>query len=223
MYISFLRTLILYLLIVLTVRLMGKRQVGELEPTELVAAILISDLAAVPMQDIGIPLLSGVIPILTLLALELLSAELSLRSVRFREFLCGSPVLLIADGKLDQKAMRKNRLSLDELQEYLRKSGIPDVSQVQYAILETSGDLSAFVYPQYAPVTQGSAGAKQEKLELPVPVISDGRLLSEHLQGLGLDEAWLEKALDGTPRSQVFLLTATPSGKSHLIRKEADA
>ena len=105
MFISFIRTVILYLVIVITLRVMGKRQVGELEPAELVVAILISDLAAVPMQDIGIPLLSGVIPIITLLALELLSSEISMRSVRFRAFLCGKPVFIIREGVIDQKAM----------------------------------------------------------------------------------------------------------------------
>ena len=153
MFVSFVRTLILYVIIVAAIRLMGKRQVGELEPTELVAAILISDLAAVPMQDIGIPLLSGVIPILTLLALELISAELSLRSIRFRSLLCGNPVFLIKDGKIDQKAMAATKLSLDELSQCLRENGISDIKTVKFAILETSGRLSTFLYPEYAPLT----------------------------------------------------------------------
>ena len=223
MYISFVRTLILYVVIVVTVRLMGKRQVGELEPAELVAAILISDLAAVPMQDIGIPLLSGVVPILTLLGLELLTAGLSLRSIRFRGLLCGRPAFLIVDGKIDQSAMRKNRLSLDELQECLRQDGIPDVGMVKFAVLETSGKLSTFLYPMYSPLTAAQAGHGEDGLELPAPVLSDGRLLSENLRALGLGRAWLTDLLrrEGLRQEDVFLLTATPRGAVRLIRKEA--
>ena len=222
MFISFFRTVILYGVIVVTVRLMGKRQIGELEPAELVAAILISDLASVPMQDIGIPLLSGVIPILTLLALELLTAELSLRSIRFRKIFCGRPVYLIQNGLINQQAMTKNQLSIDELQECLRQNGIPDVSQVKFAVLETNGRLSTFLYPEYAPLSAGETGRKLPDLELPVTVISDGRLMLENLRALGRDEAWLDTCLEAeeTRRQDVFLMTATPSGRYHLVKKE---
>ena len=120
MVIAFLRTIILYLFIIVGIRLMGKRQVGELEPSELVLALLIADLAAVPMQDFGIPLLSGLLPILTLLALSLLLSQLSLRSLRLRALICGTPTVLIRGGKLQQDAMRKNRFTIDELMEELR-------------------------------------------------------------------------------------------------------
>ena len=204
---------------------MGKRQVGELEPTELVAAILISDLASVPMQDIGIPLLSGVVPILTLLALELLSAQLSLKSIRFRTFLCGKPAFLIVDGHIDQQAMARNQLSLDELDECLRQNGILDVRQVQYAILETNGRVSTFLYPANSPLTAGDAGKDPEAQELPVTVISDGRMLTENLSMVEKDADWLKEVLtrEQVEQSQVFLLTATRSGEVHLVRKEAMA
>ncbi len=223
MYISFLRTVILYLVIVVTLRVMGKRQMGELEPTELVVAILISDLAAVPMQDIGIPLLSGVIPILTLLALELVISEVSLRSIRFRSFLCGKPVLLIVDGNIDQRAMARSRVTMDELSEYLRQKDILDVSQVKFAVLETNGQLSTFLYPQYAPLTAGDAGRTTSLLELPVTVVSDGRVLADNLALLGFDAAWLRSRLAEarTAQRDVFLLTATRSGRTHLVKKEA--
>ena len=225
MFISFFRTVILYLVIVVTVRLMGKRQIGELEPAELVAAILISDLAAVPMQDIGIPLLSGVVPILTLLAMELISAELSLRSIRFRSFLSGKPVFLIQNGTIDQKAMAKTRLSIDELEECLRQSGIPDVRQVKFAILETNGKLSTFVYPEFSPLTAGAAGKGEDHLDMPVTVISDGRVLSNNLTALNLDAAWLDRQLAEAKvsRQEIFLLTATRQGDVYLVRKEEPA
>ena len=223
MFISFLRTAILYLVIVVTVRVLGKRQVGELEPSELVVAILISDLAAVPMQDIGIPLLSGVIPIFTLLALELLISEISLHSLRFRAFLCGKPAFIILDGKIDQRAMNRNRLTMDELSECLRMSGILDVSQVKFAVLETNGQLSTFLYPKYASLTAGDAGKKVQELEFPVTVISDGRVLEENLTALGFDIEWLRQQLfrAQTVQNDVFLLTATKSGSIHLVKKEA--
>ena len=225
MFISLCRTIILYVIIVGTVRLMGKRQIGELEPSELVTAILISDLASVPMQDIGIPLLSGVVPILTLLALELISAELSLKSIRFRTLLCGKPVFLIRDGKIDQPAMAKNQLSLDELGECLRQNGVLDIRQVQFAVLETNGTLSTFLYPEFSPLTAGNAGKEPGNQELPVTIISDGRVLSDNLTVLGFDQSWLEKALgrENTTQEHVFLMTATQSGSIHLVRKEAPA
>lgn len=225
MFISFIRTLILYLVIVLTLRVLGKRQVGELEPSELVVAIMISDLAAVPMQDIGIPLLSGVVPIFTLLALELVASELSLRSVRFRAFLCGKPVFIIRDGIIDQKAMAKNRITLDELSFCLRQNGILDVAQVQYAVLETSGSLTTFLYPKYAPLTASDAGKQTTPPEFPVTVISSGRILEKNLCAIGLDLPWLEQQLklQSVTKSDIFLMTATPSGKVHLVFKEENS
>ena len=210
MFISFIRTIILYLIIILTLRVLGKRQVGELEPSELVVAILISDLAAVPMQDIGIPLLSGVIPIITLLALELVISEISMHSLRFRAFLCGKPAFIILDGKIDQKAMAKNRLTLDELGECLRRNNILNVEQVKYAILETNGQLSTFLYPQFSPLTAKDAGKKPQETEYPVTIISCGRIMQQNLQAIGKDEEWLRKQLSahGCKRlSDIFLAT----------------
>jgi uncharacterized membrane protein YcaP (DUF421 family) len=223
MFISFLRTIVLYLIIVVTLRVLGKRQVGELEPSELVVAILISDLAAVPMQDIGIPLLSGVIPIITLLALELFASELSMRSISFRAFLCGKPVFIVRDGVIDQKAMEKNRLTMDELCFGLRQNGILDVSQVKYAVLETNGQLTTFLYPKYAPLTASDAGKKPQELEYPVTVVSDGRILEENLRAIGFDLSWLrhQLSLQSTTQSDIFLMTATNSGQVHLVKKEA--
>jgi len=223
MYISLIRTVILYALIVCVLRLMGKRQIGELEPAELVATILISDLAAVPMQDIGIPLLSGVIPILTLLAMELIIAEVSIRSIRFRKLLCGKPVFLIRDGIIDQKAMAKNRFSLDELRESLREKGILDVSKVKYAVLETNGKLSTFLFPAFNPPTSNDLHIKTGELSFPVAVISDGIILSDNLLYLGLDSKWLHRELNGSNPKNVFLMTVTEAGAVVIVPKERKA
>ena len=225
MFISFLRTILLYLIIVITLRLMGKRQVGELEPSELVVAILISDLAAVPMQDIGIPLFSGVIPIVTLLALELLSSEISMRSIRFRAFLCGKPAFIIRDGVIDQKAMEKNRLTLDELFFCLRQQGILDISTIQYAVLETDGTMTTFPYAKHAPLTPYIAGKSAKEAAYPVIVIDDGRIMDENLIATGHDTDWLNLKLssENAAPEEVFLMTATREGDIVLIRKEQTA
>ena len=154
MVIAFLRTIILYLFIIVGIRLMGKRQVGELEPSELVLALLIADLAAVPMQDFGIPLLTGIIPILTLLCLTMALSVLTMKSVRFRAVLCGRPSIIVENGKLHQREMQKNRFTVDELMEELRMKGITDLNSIKYAILETNGQISVLPYAAQQPVTE---------------------------------------------------------------------
>ena len=153
MVIAFLRTVILYLLIIAGIRLMGKRQVGELEPSELVLALIIADLAAVPMQDFGIPLLTGIIPILTLLCITMALSVLTMKNVKFRAIVCGRPSIIVENGTLHQREMQKNRFTVDELMEELRMKGITDLSTVKYAILETNGRLSVLPYANQLPVT----------------------------------------------------------------------
>ena len=186
MLISFLRTVVLYLLLIVTVRLMGKRQIGELEPIELVLTLLISDLASVPMQDFALPLFNGVIPIITLIALSTLFSAISLRIVRFRDLVCGQPALVIVDGKLRQETMRRNRLTLDELFEQLRGQGITDLSDVMYAVLETNGRLSVLPRSPLQPVTPEQLGLDvQDNVILPVILINDGRVLTDNLRQAG--------------------------------------
>lgn len=221
---AFLRTVILYFLIMVGLRLMGKRQIGELEPSELVLTMMLSDLATVPMQDFGIPLLSGVIPILTLLSLSMLLSQLSLRSFRFRRLLCGTPTMLIENGKLRQDAMRKNRFTIDELLEELRGQGISDLSEVKYAILENSGQLSILTWAAFQPPT-----AKDMKLDIkdnisiPTVLINDGRLISQNLKKCQKSEAWVKKQLEQqniNDYRQVFLMTLDDSGSVNCLPKE---
>jgi uncharacterized membrane protein YcaP (DUF421 family) len=146
---ALIRTILLYLILMVGLRAMGKRQIGELEPIELVLTLLISDLASVPMQDFGIPLLNGVVPILTLLSLSMLLSWASMHSIRFRRLICGNPTTLIKDGILQQQAMRRNRFTLDELIEELRAQGVTDLKSVKYAVLETNGQLSVLLYPEF--------------------------------------------------------------------------
>ena len=196
------RTVILYFLIMVGLRLMGKRQIGELEPSELVLTMMISDLATVPMQDFGIPLLAGVIPILILLSLT----------------------LLIRNGKLQQAAMRKNRYTLDELLEQLRGQGCLSVEEVQYAVLENSGQLSVLPWAKAKPPTAEDLGLTLEEDSLPTVLINDGRILRNNLRLCGRDEVWLQKILkqEHCTAKEVFLLTVDENGKTLCIPKEAD-
>lgn len=222
---AFVRTVILYLLIMLGLRLMGKRQIGELEPGELVLTMMISDLATVPMQDFGIPLLAGIVPILTLLALSMLVSQLSLCSIRFRDLLCGTPVILIENGVLRQEAMRKNRYTLDELLEELRGQGLSKIQDVKYAILENSGHLSILPWTKQQPPTVSQLGlALEDDVTLPVVLINDGRVLRRSLNACGKDMDWLERVLarqGAASAEQVFLLTLDDTGQIDCIKKEA--
>ena len=221
---AFFRTAILYLLLIVGLRLTGKRQIGELEPIELVLTMLLSDLASVPMQDFGIPLVNGVIPIVTLLAMSMLLSCVSLRNVRFRTLICGKPAIIIRNGKLQQDAMRHNRLTLDELFEELRTQGVTDISDVKYAILETGGQLSVLLRTVAQPATPRQLGLTYEDdVFLPTVIINDGRLLRDHLRRTGRNEAWLQKQLakNGVSSpSQVFLLSVDERGETVCIVKD---
>ena len=221
---ALIRTIILYFLIMAGLRLMGKRQIGELEPSELVLALLISDLAAVPMQDFGIPLINGVLPILTLLSLSMIISVLNLKSIRFRDLICGSPTVIIQEGHVLQNEMRRTRFTVDELIEELRQQGVVDLATVQYAILETNGKLSVLLYPEYQPLTPKSAqNHKVDDTGLPTVLISDGRLLERNLHRLHLDHTWLQRRLEenNSPSIQsLFLLTVDKQHQLYFLKKE---
>lgn len=218
------RTVILYILIMAGLRFMGKRQIGELEPAELVLTMMLSDLATVPMQDFGIPLLSGVVPILTLLALSMLMSQLSLKSLRFRSLVCGDPVILIENGVLSQKIMEKNRYTLDELLEELRQQGFSDLQSVKYAVLENSGQLSILPWPQEQPATAKQLHQKiEDDVALPRILINDGRVLSRTLRECGKTEVWLAEQvrLQGLRSpADVFLLTLSAGEQIYCLPKE---
>lgn len=222
---AFTRTIILYFLIMLSLRFLGKRQIGELEPSELVLTMMLSDLATVPMQDFGIPLLSGVIPILTLLALSMLLSQLSLDHLRFRALVCGTPVVLIRNGVLQQEAMRQNRYTIDELLEELRSQGVSSTEEVKYAVLENSGQLSVLPWTrQKAPTAQQLGMEVEDDVTLPVILINDGRVLDRNLRLCGRDRLWLQETLTrrglSSPR-EVFLLTLDELEQITCVRKEA--
>ena len=221
---AFFRTLILYLILMVGLRLMGKRQIGELEPSELVLTLIISDLAAVPMQDFGIPLVNGVFPIVTLLCVSMLLSFFSLKSIRFRGLICGYPTVIIRDGKILQQNMARNRFTVDELFEQLRCQGYADLSAVKYAILETSGQVSVLPYTKDSPVTPQVMNQQvQDSVTLPILLINDGHIMTHNLDGSGYDQKWLDKQLKSrrlTSPRQVFLMTVDEAGTVVCVAKE---
>ena len=177
MILSYIRTIILYLVLIFCIRLMGKRQIGQMEPSEFAVTMLVANLASIPMEDAGVPLYTGLIPMLTVLGTELALSGAVLRSVGMRKLLCGKPVILIENGRILQKNLRATRVTLDELSGHLREKDVLDIRTVQYAILETNGNLSVFPFPAEVPASAKDAGVYPQDRFLPVTVISDGKLL----------------------------------------------
>lgn len=221
---AFFRTVILYLILMIGLRLMGKRQIGELEPSELVLTLIISDLAAVPMQDFGIPLVNGLFPIVILLCLSMLISFFSLKSIRFRGLVCGHPTVIVRDGEMLQESMEKNRFTVDELFEQLRSQGYSDLTAVKYAILENSGQVSILPYTRTSPATPQVLGRDvKERTTLPILLINDGHVMEHNLADTGRDLSWLEQQLRrqgfSSPR-QVFFLTVDEAGTVLCAGKE---
>ncbi len=222
MSVVFIRAVILYVLLIFTVRLMGKRQIGELQPSELAITILISNIATLPVEDTGIPLLTGIIPIVTLAGLDVIMSWLGIKSRTIRRFTCGKPVIIISGGQLDQKKMQSIRFTVDDLAASLRSQGIFDISEVQLAVVETTGTLS--VYQKYSArnVTNGDMELKGRDENPPEVVVPDGELVHEAMGRLGITLKWIEAALkkEKAAIKDVYLMTAYPGGKCSIIRKE---
>ncbi len=213
----------IYALLIVFMRVMGKRQLGELEPSELVVTILISDVAASPITDPGKPLYYGAAPVFLLFFLELILSLCLTKSVRLRAFLSGKPSLLIVHGRIDQTQMRRNRFTPDELAEALRTQGALDLNEVEYAILETDGQLNVILSPASRPVTAGQMGVAATDAGYPLIVINDGRVLTDNLRILGKDLTWLEKHLRSQKLSSpkdVYLMTVDMAGGVFLSPKE---
>ena len=216
------RAVILYLLIVFSLRLMGKRQLGELQPSELVITILISNIASIPIEDASTPMATGAIPILVLVGFELIVSTISLHSKKFRSFISGKPVVIIKDGAIDQKAMKKLRFSIDDLMESLRGNNIFDVKEVSYAIVETTGSMSVMQKFNYKTVTAEMLKIKGKEPEPPIIIISDGKVIKDMLDHYNLTEVWLYNTLKANhiKKEEVFLMTSDKNGNYNIIKKE---
>ena len=219
---SYFRTILLYLVLLAAIRFLGKRQIGQMEASEFVVAMLVADLAAIPMQDVSIPLYTGRVPMLTVLGAELVLAGICLRSIRFRRLLCGKPVILIENGRVLQNNLRRTRVTIDELMGHLREKDVLDVRTVQYAILETNGNLSVFPYPAEVAPSAKDLQIHPKERYLPITIVSDGILLDENLALSGRDGDWLRKTL-GDYRATVagtWLLTVDKTGHVLWLGKE---
>ena len=223
MLLTYTRTVILYLILIAVVRLMGKRQIGQMEPAEFVVTMLVANLAAIPMQDGAIPIYTGIVPIVTVLGAELVLSGLSLRWIALRRLLCGKPVILIENGNILQKNLRKTRVTLDELSGHLREKDVLDIRSVQFAILETNGNLSVFPYPAERPANAREAGIQAKKQYLPFTIISDGKLLAGNLKLAGKDQRWLDQVLQQRQATleQTWLLTVDGADHIAFYKKEA--
>lgn len=222
MILFYIRTIILYLVLIFCIRLMGKRQIGQMEPSEFVVTMMVANLATIPMEDEGAPLYSGLIPMLTILGTELVLSGATLRSIRLRKLLCGKPVILIENGRILQQNLRATRVTLDELTGHLREKDVLDIRSVQYAILETNGNLSVFPFPAEMPPSAKESGIYPKDRFLPVTVISDGRLLRQNLQYAAKDEHWVHQVL-GEYRASIagtWLLTVDKADNVVWLGKE---
>ncbi len=222
MIIAYLRTIILYLLLLVVIRLMGKRQVGQMEPAEFVIAIIAANLATIPMQDGSVSLFSGLVPLLTILGTELVLSAISMRSIPLRRLLCGKPVILVENGHILQENLSRTRITLDELTGLLRQKDILDLASVQFAILETNGNISVFPYARFQPAAAKDAGIRVKDSTLPVTLISDGYLLKNNLSLAKKDEKWVHRVMEEkkTTVSGTWLLTVDKNDHILYIPKE---
>lgn len=223
MLVPLIRTLILYFVIIAAIRLMGKRQVGEMQPTELVVTILVSAVVSVPMQDIDIPLAHGIVPVMTLISAEVLISAIALRNRSFRQLLSGRPVPVIINGHIDQLAMQKLRMNLDDLCEDLRLAGVFDVRQVAFAQVETNGKLSVLQNTLDQPVTVRQAGLHPQEEQPFFTVIADGILCPEGLEQAEKSREWLDKIVKASGAGgvrEIFLLCTNQRGDIVCTRKE---
>ena len=224
MFIILFRSVVLYFVVVFIMRIMGKRQIGQLQPYELVIALMISELASMPMQNSGIPLFHGIIPIITLLVLQVLISTLQLKSEVARLIFCGLPSILIEKGKINIKALKNNRLNLNDLLEELRLKDYFNLDDIEYAILETRGQITIIPKSELEPATRKDLNVKSSQNMLPVTLILDGKVNNRNLKLIKKDKSWLIQQLNkkNVPSAdQVFLALLDSQGKFiYQLKKE---
>ncbi len=215
------RTVLFHGILIVTVRLLGKRQIGQMEPSEFVVTMLLANLATIPMEEPDVPVTHGLVPIALVIAAELLMAFAMLRSIRLRRLLCGKPVILIENGRIVEENLRRTHVNLDELTMHLREQEIFDLTEVKFAILETNGQLSTLLFAKDRPASAKDAGIRASETELPVTLVSDGNLMRENLSVAKRDEKWVEKELQkrNCSLSRTLLLTVDRKGNVYFVKK----
>ena len=222
MLLTFFRTIILYILVLIVMRFMGKREIGQLQPFELAISIMIADLATIPMAESGIPITSGIIPILGLLLMHLTISLINLKSIRAREIICGKPSILIYRGKIDEQKLKKERYTINELQERLRGKDVFNIGDVEYAILETSGEINVILKPEKRNPTLEDMNIKSEYDGISYDLVIDGVIQRENLSKINKDYKWLESQVSkfGFEPEQALVVTIDASGKIFCQKKE---
>lgn len=217
MLITFFRAIILYLIVLIVMRLMGKREIGQLQPFELAISIMIADLASIPMTEIGIPIFNGIIPILGLLVMHLIISVVNLKSLRAREIICGKPNILIYRGKINEKALKKERFTINELQERLRGNNVVNLGDVEYAILETSGEVTVIQKPEKRNTIPEDFNIKPDYEGIPYDLVIDGKIMNQNLKIIGKNYEWLKKEVKKFSINPEEALVVTIDGKGRIF------
>ena len=222
MLITFFRSIVLYIIVLIVMRLMGKREIGQLQPFELAISIMIADLATIPMTEIGIPIFNGIIPILGLLLMHLIISIINLKSLKGREIICGKPTILIYRGKIDEKALKKERFTINELQEKLRGNNIVNLGDVEYAILETSGEVTIIQKPEKRGTIPEDFNIKPDYEGIPYDLVIDGKVMNKNLKSIGKNYSWLKKQVEkfGIKPEEALVVTIDGKGQIFCQKKE---
>lgn len=224
MLITFIRSIILYIIVLVVMRLMGKREIGQLQPFELAIAIMIADLASIPMTETGIPITRGIIPILGLLFVHQIISLINLKSINARKVICGKPRILIYRGKIDEDALIKERFTINELEERLRDKDVFNIGDVEYAILETSGQISVIQKPNKRTTTPEDFNIMPEYEGIPYDLVVDGKVMDKNLTAIGKNYVWLRKEVgkfNMTPE-EALLVTLNGKGEIFCQKKEGN-
>ena len=216
------RSAIIYVLIVFSVRIMGKRQIGELQPSELVITILLSEIASIPMQDNNIPILHSVVALFALVAYEILTSAAGLKSYKLRSFMQGHPVIVIRDGEIDMKALKKLRMTVNDLISALRQKDVFEISQVSYAIFETNGKISVLLKPQHKTSTAADLNIYPNDEGMPFAVVCDGKLIEDTVAESEIEPSKIQKIIISSkiPLDEILIMTVNPKGTSYIVRKD---
>lgn len=222
MAVTLIRATILYFTIIFLMRLMGKRQIGELQPSELVVTILLSEIASIPMQDNRVPVLHSVVALFALVAYEIISSAISLKSNRLRALIQGHPVIVIRDGEIDMKALGKLRMSVNDLISLLRQKDVFDISQVSCAVFETNGKISVLLKPENRNSTMKDLGIYPEDSGMPFAVVCDGKIIEETLSESGFDISKINKLILSSkiPLENIMIMTVDKNGVAYVARKD---
>lgn len=222
MVLNFTRAIILYIIVLIVMRLMGKREIGQLQPFELAISIMIADLATIPMAEPGIPILNGVVPILGLLLMHLVISVINLKSVKIRQIICGKPSILIYRGRIDEKEMRKERFTINELEERLRGNNIVNIGDIEYAILETSGQITVIQKPDKRNTIPADFNIMPDYEGISYDLVVDGKVMEENLSKVGKNYRWLENQLEPYKIKPEEALIVTIDGRGNFFCQEKE-